>query len=124
MFSRHLPDNALEEWKPTLYNDYPAIVIANRYFSERRLCPCVEAVPFHPSVDPKGVLGDMTGDKLVHTQENHVDYYEQIGSTVTRQQKCVHSASCDGSPLYRKHTDWLIILDTCWQILSCSGVEI
>jgi hypothetical protein len=87
MFSRQFPEDALEEWTPALYNDHSAIMISNRYFSEKRLCPCMEAVPFHPSVDPKGILENMSSDKLMHTQENHVDYYQMFSSSMNRQQK-------------------------------------
>ena len=78
MFSRHFSENAMEDWTPSSYMDHTVISIANRYFTEKRLCPFTSPVPFHPTVDPRGTLQNMTGDKLVHTQENHVDYYEIV----------------------------------------------
>jgi hypothetical protein len=57
--------------------DYPAIVVSNRYFTEKRLCPCTEPVPFMRTVDPKGILQKMTGDRLIHTKDNRVEYYQQ-----------------------------------------------
>jgi hypothetical protein len=76
IFACQFPENAMEEWKPSSYMDHRTIAISNRYFSEMRFCPGVAPVPFHPSVDPKGILQGMTGDRLIHSQENHVDYYE------------------------------------------------
>lgn len=85
IFSRHFPEHSMEEWKPSSFMDHQTIMIANRYFSEKRFCPCATPVQFHPSVDPKGILANMVGDKLVHTQENHVDYYKQLSSNHQQQ---------------------------------------
>ena len=76
VYSRQFTSGALEEWNPTKFMDYPAIMISNRYFSERRLSPCAEVVDFPPSVDPKGILQKLTGDRLIHTKENEVHYYQ------------------------------------------------
>jgi len=78
MLCRQFPDDSLEEWRPNLFMDSPTLVISNRYFSERRRCPHGDSIPFHPDVDPKGILWKMIGEKLLHTQENHVDYYQHV----------------------------------------------
>ena len=85
VFSRHLPKGSLEEWRLTLFRDHPSIMITNRYFTEKRLCAGMASIRFHQDVDPKGILENMTGDKLIHTQENHVDYYQQVRHRPTSQ---------------------------------------
>jgi len=86
MLGRQFPEDSLEEWKPNIFMDNPTLIMSNRYFTEKRLCPHGEAIPFRTDIDPKGILQKMTGVKLVHTQENHVDYYELLKESNGNQQ--------------------------------------
>src|SRR5215471_20556 len=78
LFSRHFPPDALEAWKPSFFQNHPAITAYKRYFSEKRNCPCVVPTPFTSEVDPKGILRSILDDKLVHSEENEVKYYESM----------------------------------------------
>jgi hypothetical protein len=83
LFSRHLPHGSLEQWMPTNYMDHLAINLANRYFSEKRHHPKAVPIPFPAYMDPKRILADMQGDKLIHCEENSVQYYEAIRPSPT-----------------------------------------
>jgi len=78
IFSRQFPHGTLEPWQPSWFLDHHTITASNRYFSEKRLCPCLIPIPFPMNVDPKGILNTMMGEKLIHAEENEVKYYEAL----------------------------------------------
>jgi hypothetical protein len=78
LFSRQFKEGALDAWQTDNFGEYTTITIANRYFTPRTQCPCITPVPFHATVDPQGYLANLTGDKLVHVQDNEVLYYKQV----------------------------------------------
>jgi hypothetical protein len=76
-FYRTLPENSMENWTPSTFDNYPAIDIGNRYFSDRRDILSSEAIAFKTSIDPDGILEAATVDTLyAHTMENDVQYFE------------------------------------------------
>lgn len=77
-FSRYLPIDSLEPWTPNKYDGFPAIDMGNRYFMDRRDAGGEEFVSFQENVDPDGVLQGLIGHAFIHTQENEVEYFEEI----------------------------------------------
>ena len=76
-FSRAVPDNSMEEWVPTMFEDYQAIDTGNRYFTNRKDVSSSEVVRFKACVDPDGILEAASeGTDVVHTWENEVEYFE------------------------------------------------
>jgi hypothetical protein len=79
LFFRMLPDNRMEDWSPATFENYEAIDIGNRYFTDRRDILTSEAISFKTSVDPDGILEAVTsGDEFAHTHENEVEYFEMM----------------------------------------------
>lgn len=77
-FSRSLPIDSLEPWTPSKYDGYPAIDMGNRYFTDCRDVGGEAIMPFKDTVDPDGILQGLTGQAFVHTEENEVEYFEEI----------------------------------------------
>jgi hypothetical protein len=79
LFARMLPEKSMEPWCPTMFDEFPAIDMGNRYFMNRKDILSSDTLDFHTSVDPKGILtAVMTGSELAHTAENEVAYFELI----------------------------------------------
>lgn len=52
--------------------------MGNRYFMDCRDAGEEEMVSFQDNVDPDGVLQELMGQAFIHTQENEVEYFEEI----------------------------------------------
>jgi hypothetical protein len=76
-FCRTLPENSMESWASSTFDNYSAIDIGNRYFSDRRDILSSEAIAFKSSVDPDGILeAANVNTSYAHTMENDVQYFE------------------------------------------------
>jgi hypothetical protein len=79
LFARVLPENSMEPWSPTMFDECPAVDMGNRYFTNRKDISLSEALDFKTSVDPNGILtAAMAGTEFAHTVENEVAYFELI----------------------------------------------
>jgi hypothetical protein len=76
-FSRAVPDDSMEEWTPTMFEDYQAVDMGNRYFTNRKHVSSSELVRFKAGVDPDGMLeAVLEGTDFAHARENEVEYFE------------------------------------------------
>lgn len=71
-------EGMLEQWQPGDYLTHLAVNLSNRYFTPIRDCPCLQPIPLGDTVDPRGIMKQLAGPDLVHTQENKVNYYRHI----------------------------------------------
>ncbi|KDR65604.1 hypothetical protein GALMADRAFT_148561 [Galerina marginata CBS 339.88] len=78
MFQRDLPQGSLEDWSPSLFDNYTAVDASNRYFTRRTDTSADQIIPFSNMVDPDGILDAAGGEHFVHTVDNRVEYYEMI----------------------------------------------
>jgi hypothetical protein len=76
IFSRYIPEGLLEPWTPTILMQNQCINTSNRYFSNRRFMSTILPQQFSRYVDPKGYLQENTSDRLVHTIDNDVQYFQ------------------------------------------------
>ena len=77
IFKRAVGDNISENAVYSMYEDSPAIDVANRYFSPRGSADPEEIRPLTAEVDPNGYLAKAAGTTYVHTEENKVYYFEK-----------------------------------------------
>jgi hypothetical protein len=88
MLARQIPEGLMEQYNPSSYLQYPSIDLGTRYFTARRDDPLGAAIPFHPNVDPKGVLSSIATDTYFHGEDNQVLYYglstDQYGGKPSR----------------------------------------
>lgn len=75
-FINHFPEDKVEHWQPSTLYPYAAIDVSSRYFTERKVAPQEENIPFGPMVDPNGVLAGLQGSEYIHGQDNYVEYME------------------------------------------------
>ena len=80
IFKRAVGDNISESAVYSMYEDFPAIDVANRYFTPRDGADCEEIRPLTAEVDPNGYLAKVAGSTYVHTEENKVYYFEKAGN--------------------------------------------
>ena len=76
VFERSLPHNALEEWVPSFYENFEALDMANRYFTDRCDVNGDTPISFGSEIDPHNILSNALSHEFVHLQENKVEYYE------------------------------------------------
>jgi hypothetical protein len=82
-FSRHFAQGALEDWTPSLFEDqFPTIDLANRYFTPTSQAWMDQIIPFSETVDPDGILQAAVDDRLTHTEDNKVEYFERIQTAI------------------------------------------
>jgi hypothetical protein len=67
-----------DSWFPGNFRGEPTVTCSNRYFMSSTSTSATSPEPFHPLVDPKGILAALASNKLVHTASNQVKYYERI----------------------------------------------
>ena len=60
-----------------MYEDSPAIDVANWYFSPRGSADPEEIQPLTAEVDPNGYIAKAAGMTYVHMEENKVYYFEK-----------------------------------------------
>lgn len=79
LFSHVLPENSMEPWYPTTFDEFLAVNMGNRYFTNWKDILSSEVLDFKTSVDPNGILmAAMMGTEFAHTIENEVAYFELI----------------------------------------------
>ena len=59
------------------FEEWPAIDVANRYFTPKAVARLEDIRPIEISVNPFGFLSRAAGSLLVHTEENKVYYFEK-----------------------------------------------
>ncbi|TFK59403.1 hypothetical protein BDN72DRAFT_735144, partial [Pluteus cervinus] len=74
VFSRQFPEGRVSFWNA----GGPDIILSNRLFTSVMEAGQLESVPFGENVDPKGILADMLGGALIHTEDNQVRYYQRL----------------------------------------------
>jgi hypothetical protein len=62
MLARQIPEGLMEQYDPSSYLQYSSIDLGTRYFTARQDDPLGTAIPFHPNVDPKGLLSSIATD--------------------------------------------------------------
>jgi len=77
LFKKHLPPNKLDMWHPDQFQNYHSIATWNRYFTSKQHTS-QESVPFHHTVDPKGILASMAQGSYAHTSENEVKFFDRF----------------------------------------------
>ena len=80
IFKRAVGDRLSESPVCSTYEDFPAIDVANRYFTHRGGADSEDIQPLTTEVDPNGYLAKAAGSTYVHTEENKVYYYEKTGN--------------------------------------------
>jgi hypothetical protein len=76
-FSQVVPDDSMEEWAPSMFEDHQAVDTGNCYFTNRKHVSSSELVRFKAGVDPDGMLeAVLEGTDFAHTRENEVEYFE------------------------------------------------
>jgi hypothetical protein len=79
MFSKAMRSGQLDEWNPGIYQEWRTVSISNTYFSPGTSAPIsTTSVPFHPLVDPAGVLASLVEDGHLHAADNDVGYFERV----------------------------------------------
>ena len=69
-----LTDSAIQ----STYTEFPAIDMANRYFTPQALALAEDVRPLTVDVDPHGTLAKAAGTAYVHTEENKVYYFQKM----------------------------------------------
>jgi hypothetical protein len=67
----------MEEWAPTMFEEYQAINMGNCYFTNWKHVLSSELVRFKSGVDPDSILDSISeGMDVAHTWENEVENFE------------------------------------------------
>ena len=77
IFRRAIGDQLLEGAVQSIYAEYPAIDVSNRYFTPTVSASPEDIRPLTAEVDPLGTLTKAAGATYVHTEENKVYYFEK-----------------------------------------------
>ena len=80
VFKRAIGDRLSEGPVYSMYEEFPAIDVSNRYFTPRGGANSEEIQPLTTEVDPNGYLAKAAGSAYVHTEENKVYYFEKTGN--------------------------------------------
>ena len=80
IFKRAVGDHLSESVVHSMYEDFPAIDVANRHFTPRGSANSEEIQPLTSEVDPHGYLAKAAGSTYVHTEENKVYYFEKTSN--------------------------------------------
>jgi hypothetical protein len=80
IFKRAVGDSISESAVYSMYEDFPAIDVANRYFTPRDGADFEKIRPLTAEVDPNSYLAKVAGSTYVHTEENKVYYFEKAGN--------------------------------------------
>jgi len=75
IFSRQVPEGAIEPLKFGQFGQYSVVEFLTHYFTSCRDDPHGEALPFDQTTDPKGILANMSNSKYFHGDDNKVLYY-------------------------------------------------
>ena len=75
IFSHQVPEGAIEPLDFGHFGQYAVIEFSTRYFTSRHDDPHSDALPFDRSMDPKGILANISNPKYFHGEDNKVLYY-------------------------------------------------
>lgn len=70
-------DCLTEECINSMFEEWPAIDAANRYFTPKAVARVEDIRPLGIDVDPFGSLNKAASPSFVHTEENKVYYFER-----------------------------------------------
>ncbi|KAF8809206.1 hypothetical protein BYT27DRAFT_7232338 [Phlegmacium glaucopus] len=78
MFDRNVQDASLEPWSlsSSPITQDRALDVSNRYLTSKRDAPGMVAIPIPATIDPRGVLENLTKEGYVYSKENEVQYYQ------------------------------------------------
>ncbi|KAA1480130.1 hypothetical protein DENSPDRAFT_789985, partial [Dentipellis sp. KUC8613] len=76
--SRKYAASGLRPWRSTQLGDYISLDVGNRYITPNTFTNGESAIPFHPLVDPHGILLEATRDVGSHLADNEVRYFERL----------------------------------------------
>jgi len=66
-----------EECINSMFGEWPAIDVANRYFTPKAVARMEDVRPIEFDIDPFGSLRKAAGASFVHTEENKVYYFQR-----------------------------------------------
>jgi hypothetical protein len=81
IFRRAVGDRLAEECVNSTFEEWPAIEVANRYFTPKAVARMEDIRPVGTDVDPFGSLHKAAGSSFVHTEENKVLYFQRKDGT-------------------------------------------
>lgn len=81
IFRRAVGDRLAEECVNSMFEEWPAIEVANRYFTPKAVARSEDIRPIGADVDPFGSLHKAASSSFVHTEENKVLYFQRKEST-------------------------------------------
>ena len=74
-------DRLAEECVNSMFEEWPAIEVANRYFTPKAVARLEDIRPIGADVDPFGILQRAASSSFVHTEENRVLYFQRKDGT-------------------------------------------
>ena len=77
IFRRAVGDCLAEESVNSTFEEWPAIDVANRYFTPKAVARSEDIRPIGFDVDPYGYLKKAASSLFVHTEENKVYYFQK-----------------------------------------------
>ena len=70
-------EGTLQTWQPyTFLDNYTAINIGNRYFTDQLNATNATPIEIAHSVNPQGILMTLMGQNFIYSTENKVRYFE------------------------------------------------
>jgi hypothetical protein len=81
IFRRAVGDRLTEECINSMYEDCPAIEVANRYFTPKAVARLEDVRPIGADIDPFRSLHKAASSSFVHTEDNKVLYFQRKEST-------------------------------------------
>ena len=70
-----MPEGAIKPLDFSHFSQYAAIEFSTRYFTSHHDDLHSDALPFDQSMDPKGILANISNPKYFHGEDNKVLYY-------------------------------------------------
>lgn len=77
IFRRATGDRLSEECVNSMFEEWPAIDVANRYFTPKAVARSEDIRPIGIDIDPFGSLSKAASSSFVHTEENKVYYFQR-----------------------------------------------
>ena len=85
IFSKEPGLTQLEKWSPGYFQEHHTTNLWNRYFTSSMQSGSHQPnIAFDKFVDPNGVLASVMGGHLMHTQDNHVEYYQRVEKSTNK----------------------------------------
>jgi hypothetical protein len=77
IFKRAVGDCLAEEGINSMFEEWPAIDVANRYFTPKAVARTEDIRPIGINIDPFGYLSKAASSSFVHTEDNKVYYFQR-----------------------------------------------